>query len=248
MAVVLITGRLRLAAELRQLLESRGDTLIELPTTERVGRADVPEVHDALVALASGGFDWLVLTSKFAARVLRGHEISEATHIAVVGPSTAQAVERELNRDVDCMPQSAYSAAALAEALLAQIGDVRPQRMLLAQSARAHSTLAQHLRDAGVDVTVAPIYDIVDVPIPDDVLDAAGAADVVVATSGSALESLFRQLAVHNGSQALAHCQLVALGNQTAEAAAALGLTVAAIARATTPGEVFAAIERVWLA
>ena len=121
--------------------------------------------------------------------------------IAAIGPATAHAIEKLLNRKPDIIPPQAV-AESLAEVLLphATQKDGSPTRFLLVRAESARDHLSETLRAAGADVTIAPAYRTV---IPPDAAEQIKALfadrtlwpDAITFTSSSTVTNLFTLLA-----------------------------------------------------
>lgn len=182
-----------------------------------------------------GRVDWLVLTSPVGVRMLTEADIALADladHIAVVGPTTAAAVESAGGR-VDLVPPVKSDADALLAALPSG-----PASALLAGSALASPRLAEGLVARGWDVDVVHTYTTAPVE------DASGVRpwaeyDAVVVTAGSIARAIVDLLGLPDP-----HVAVVTLGNPSAAASDAVGLGVDAIAETQDgPGVVDALIR-----
>jgi uroporphyrinogen-III synthase len=192
---IVVTRAAQQSGGLRERLEQRGAEVLLLPTIEIVPPESYAPLDDALGQ--AGDFDWLVVTSANAVRVMDerltalGLGARSLAHLrcAAVGPSTADAL-RSMGLAVDVVPER-YVGEALAEALADR---VRGQRVLLVRAAAARDVVPEALAAAGARVTTVDAYRTV-VPA-----DAAGRAraifgaeslpDAVVFTSGSTVTHL----------------------------------------------------------
>ena len=267
-ARVLVTRSPERSLELVAALEEAGATALLLPLIDFERAADQHSLDVACDALGAGAFDWLVLTSATTVHVLvdqardRGlalrQWIPSGTRIAAVGPATRRLLEAN-GLDVDLTPAGEQSAAGLLDAWTGA------GRVLLPQADIAAPRLAEGLSAAGSDVTVVTAYRTVEYPAAaerrlavqaDDEAPgqappsysilapaaakagfADGSIDAVLAASPSAV----RRIA---GLAPLGDCRLVAIGQTTAEQAAALGLAVAAVAEEPTPGGLVVAVAK----
>nr|WP_281041974.1 uroporphyrinogen-III synthase [Xylanimonas cellulosilytica] len=120
---------------------------------------------------------------------------------------------------------------------VAVTGAGRSRRVLLPLGDLARSVLADGLRAAGWDVHAVVAYRTVPLALPDDVVDAAwgGTIDLGVVAAGSAARELARQLGE-------AAPPVVAIGQPSAEAAVAAGLTVVGVAERPTDDALAAAL------
>jgi uroporphyrinogen-III synthase len=265
---VLITRSPERSLPLVAALQEAGAQAVLLPLIDFERAADQHSLDVACDALGAGAFDWLVVTSATTVHVLlakageRGLSLRQwipaGTRIAAVGPASRRLLETA-GLQVELTPRDEQSAAGLLEAWPADAGKV-----LLPQADIAPVRLAEGLTAAGCLVTAVTAYRTVDYPaaaerrlaIPAEdggpgeappsyslLTPEAAAADIatgqihaVVAASPSAVRRIHALSPLHG-------CRLVAIGQSTAEQAAALGLPVAAIAAEPTPQGLVAAVE-----
>ena len=192
---VLITRAKDQGSRLQLALQAAGARVIAIPAIEIIP----PESYDALDAALHNisSFDWLVLTSANAVRVIdeRCVELSIAAtefapiQIAAIGNATAEALAA-LGLSVALIPPRAV-AESLAEALASQ---VRGKRVLLARAKVARDLLPDALIAAGAHLTIAEAYQTV---IPEgsakelrEVLLASQTIDAIVFTSASTVHNL----------------------------------------------------------
>lgn len=180
-----------------------------------------------------GRADWLVLTSPTAVRVLTdaGHALSAlADHIAAVGPGTASAIEAA-GGTVAVVPRGRSDA----DALLAALPD-GPATGLLPCSALASPRLAEGLAARGWDVDVVHTYTMetrTEVPELRDWSE----YHAVVVTAGSVGRAVVDLIGLPPEG-----VRIVALGQPSAQAAAALFLPVHAVAATQDAPGVIAAL------
>ena len=192
---IVVTRAAQQSGGLRERLEQQGAEVLLLPTIEIVPPESYAPLDGAL--RQAGDFDWLVVTSANAVRVMDERLVAlglageSLAHLrcAAVGPSTAEAL-RSLDLAVDVVPER-YVGEALADALAER---VRGQRVLLVRAAVARDVVPEALRAVGAEVVIVDAYRTV-VPA-----DAAGRAraifgaeslpDAVVFTSGSTVTHL----------------------------------------------------------
>jgi len=155
---ILVTRTRKQASDLAAQLEALGAITISIPTIEIVPPASYASLDDALARLDN--FHWLIFTSAnsveaFAARLRLRESGTSVTlpKIAVIGPSTARAVEVQ-EFAVDLIPQR-YIAESLVESLLPHAPE---GRMLLVRAEEARDVIPDSLSAAGAEVTVAPAY------------------------------------------------------------------------------------------
>ena len=183
--------------------------------------ADPTPLDDALIHL--GSYDWLVFTSAnavhsvlerlqtctYAVRQLR------AWQIGAVGPATAAALAAYGVENV--LVAERFDA----HGLLAALGDVRGQRMLLPQADIAHPALADGLRAAGARVDSVVAYRTVAGPAADQLAQAVchSEIDILILASPSAVQATVDALA-RAGIARLSETVIVAcIGPTTANAA-----------------------------
>lgn len=222
---VVVTQADHQAPELAALLAWRGATALLYPCIAIVPPTDVAPLDGALRQAAHGAFDWLVLTSANAVRIVADRLAAlgiapGALHtvaMATVGAATAEAVHEYLNLPVALVPDE-HVAEGLAAALAAAM---QPgARILLPQAELARPVLAEQLAAAGARVTQVVAYRTVrgsgGVALPR--LLAAGKVDAITLTSPSTFRFLRERLADEGGDDALLHgvC-LACIGPVTAE-------------------------------
>ncbi|NDJ60687.1 MAG: uroporphyrinogen-III synthase [Chloroflexi bacterium] len=223
------------AAEFDALIRARGAAPLAYPCIAIQPPDDPSALDAALQRLASGDFDWLIITSANTVHSLAqrlgalGLSLPNGVFkTAAVGPATTEAILASLGLTVDLMPDD-YIAESLAAALNPQAG----ARICLPESAIARPTLAQHLQAAGAVVEVIKAYQTVrgsgGVNLP--AMLAAGQVDAVTFTSSSTVEHFTARLADAGVDQhKLDQVALACIGPKTADTAAALGMTRAVVA------------------
>ena len=149
---ILVTRARHQAGKFSDSLRALGAEPVEVPVLEIQPPASYEPLDAALRKLAS--YDWLILTSANAVRVLaeRAGNVT-GPKVAVVGSSTA-AEARKLGFRVDLTPD-AYVAESLIEALA---GQAAGQRVLIARAAVARDVIPDALRVAGATVEVVEAY------------------------------------------------------------------------------------------
>jgi len=155
---ILVTRAPHQASELADRLRALGATPILIPTIEIAPPSSFAALDAALEQLDS--FDLICFTSANAvdafsdrAKLLGLEPIAPARRIAVVGPSTARAVE-SLGLRADVVPP-VFTAESLAQTLLPEAAG---SRILLILAEGAPPTLRDALAAAGAEVTVAAAY------------------------------------------------------------------------------------------
>ena len=157
-------------AELTELLESRGGTVITFPTIEIRYCCNLQSIKQALTALGDGG--WLLFSSANAIRSIASAiktlplwsegffaDSLKRCRIAVIGQRTALLLG-ELDLQADFVAQTANSAA-FAEELISHIksqSTVHHTRVLFCCGNLAGDELPSKLRQAGVDLACLTVY------------------------------------------------------------------------------------------
>lgn len=241
---IVVTRAQRQSGGLRERLEQQGAEVLLLPTIETVAPASFTPLDRVLQSAAT--FDWLVLTSSNAVRVLGERllhlglavEVLRHCKVAVVGPSTAEAA-RQLGLAVALMPER-YVGEELAAALAPQ---VKGQRVLLVRAAAARDVVPAALTDAGAQVTVADAYRTV---VPANAVKHARTIfsseplpDAILFTSGSTVTHLLDVL--RDAVISLPHqVACVSIGPVTSAALVEAGIAIAAEASSATLDELVA--------
>ncbi|MGI9028868.1 MAG: uroporphyrinogen-III synthase [Ilumatobacteraceae bacterium] len=211
------------AGELEARLAALGATVIHAPLIEVADAADSGGALRAALARL-GEFDWLVVTSANGAeRVGRAAAEVATVRLAAVGPATATALAEAAGRPADLVP-----AVATAEGLLAELANVAPSKILLAQADRARPVLADGLAAAGHRVESVVAYRTVEVTPSPAALAELRTADAVVLASGSAARAYARAMAT--GPEGSVRPIVVCIGPVTAAAARHAGLPVTHVA------------------
>ncbi|MCC2313757.1 uroporphyrinogen-III synthase [Cellulomonas xiejunii] len=244
-------------------LVAAGAEPVVVPLVRTVPLDDLTTLDDALLALGSGWYEWLTVTSQAAVAVLAERA---ATHddglaallgradvrVAAVGPGTARALEA-LGVRVDVVPPVRSTAVDLVAALVAT-GSTGPTnrgaavasgpRALFPRGDLAATTLADGLTAAGWAVDDLVVYRTVPAGPPDPrVAHAWATGDVHAALLTSA--STVRALLDHLGPPPPA-TRVVVIGPSTQAEAERLGLRVDAVAdRQTLAGLVDALADHV---
>ena len=267
-ARVLVTRSPERSAGLVHALQRAGADPVLLPLIDFERAPDQHALDVACDALAAGAYDWLVASSATTVHVLiakageRGLTLAQlvppSTRIGAIGPATGRLLQAQ-GLTVALTPDAEQSAAGF---LAAWSGS---GRVLLPQADIASGALAEGLEAAGSDTTVVTAYRTVDYPAaPDRRLAveseddpaaggpssyalltpeaaAAGIAAGQIAAVIAASPSAVRRIA---GLGPITGTRLVAIGRSTADKAAALGLTVAAVADEPTPDGLVAAVAK----
>jgi len=223
------------AASLAEPLRDAGAVPVLAPTLRLLPPDDLSALDAA--ALALGGYDWVLLTSRNAADALFAALARTAgdarrfgtAKVLAIGSATERALaDRGIRADL--VPSSSRAEGVL-EALAAELEGSRA-RILLPRAEVAREVLPEGLRDGGHLVDVVVAYRNVG---PDDAMraeltEATASADAVLVTSGSSIDQLVDAV----GIDALSGKVLASIGSVTSEAIRAHGLEVHA--EAATPG------------
>ncbi|AXE37888.1 uroporphyrinogen-III synthase [Acidipropionibacterium virtanenii] len=204
-------------------------------TVETAGALD-----DVRARLDAEDFDWLVITSHTAVRILQeaGLLTGLMLKVAAVGRATARALA-DAGVDVALVPPD-QSGAGLVDAWT-DAG----ARVLLPVSALAAPTVPDGLRAAGCEVTRIRLYTTEPLDaLPEVIAQAWPAFGAVVVTSSSVARAL-DQLVAAAGLSWTARQHPVAMGQPTAQTLSELGHPAAAVAAAPTPEAILTAVESV---
>ncbi len=158
---VLITRAAHQSAKLANLLQQAGAIPLLYPCIEIRPPQNTQAFDEALYQLAHGKFQWLIITSANTAysiaERLNALQISlpnpQKFQIAAVGPSTADAVKKHLNLNVEVVPPT-YTASALAQSLTLE----PDTSILLPQSEIADGALISVLNEMQVNLTTVTAY------------------------------------------------------------------------------------------
>jgi uroporphyrinogen III methyltransferase/synthase len=247
------------------LLRARGAVALEVPTIEIHPVASTAELDRAVVDLAAGRFDWVVLTSVNGVAALRGRvealghdpatlrlarsgpagadRLPPRVGVAVVGPATEAALSGwGVAPDLVAEPAT---TEALGRAFPARSSGTAPGPgvVLLARADLANPELGRALRAKGWRTAEVVAYHTVPVRALDPAarrrLDGGG-VDWVAFTAASTVEGFLRGY----GGPPPPGVQVAAIGPVTAEAARSAGMRVAATAAEHTIPGLVAAIEQ----
>jgi uroporphyrinogen-III synthase len=228
---VLLTRPARTDDAIETLLRGAGASVSSMPLIELAQAPDAGALRAG--AEAADRADWIVFTSAAGVEAFarnRRSRLGERTRIAAIGPATARAVVRLLERDADLVPAQ-FVAEELADAITAR---ATRARIAIFAAQEARPVLAERLRAAGHSVETIVAY-ATHAVTPTDFTQRIAAADVIVLTSGSAARSLHNGLRRGPGLNALHGKRVVCIGAATAEEARRLEIDVAAVAREATP-------------
>jgi len=246
---IVVTRAQSQAAALCEALKMRGALPLEYPCIQIVPPANAAPLDEALLEIARGAYDGLVLTSVNTPRILAqrlsylGLEqaVFQNVWIAAIGPATAQAAQETLGRAVNLIP-SEYVAESLANSIRPRRGE----RILLPRAEAARAVLVEILEKAGASVKVVTAYRAlpasggVDLPA----LVENRQVDAVALTSSSIARSFVERFASEGGQiKDLRHVCVACIGPITADAAVRAGLTVRVVAQSYTTLGLLAALE-----
>jgi uroporphyrinogen-III synthase len=216
-----------------------GIEVVAMEVTRQVATAD--DARALLVACRTGSYGATVVTSQVAARHLR-YAIHHAGAYGVIGPiwTVGEATRRELELDPALHaqhPEGVTGAAELAHAMLA----ARPyagERVLIPRAEEGRTEAIEILRAAGAEVVDVVAYRTTALE-RDDAEVVAGR--VLLATGGAALCCAFApsQVAALTGivgPLAAVRAQFVAIGETTAGALRAAGVSPLVAATPTPEG------------
>ncbi|MBA3945001.1 MAG: uroporphyrinogen-III C-methyltransferase [Herpetosiphonaceae bacterium] len=249
---IIVTRAREQASELSTRLRELGADPIEYPVIAFAQPESCDPLDDAITNLHR--YDWIIFTSMngvhfFMARLQAlGQNISALAGIKIgaIGPATAAEVE-SYQLATTFMP-----TAFVAEAVIAQIGDVQGQRILLPRADLAREALVDGLQAKGAHVDNVVAYRTV---LGDSAVDVAGllrdhAIDAITFTSSSTVKNFWTKLeqaglAAADIPRLLQNVTVAAIGPITAGTARELGLRVAIEAEQyTIDGLVHALVEQ----
>lgn len=236
---------------LEQLQMLGAETLV-YPTIAVVPPQNIDLFDQALQRLATGGYDWLVLTSVNGVRAVTErlsvlelaetestgrkscldmiHQTPGMFKVAAVGSATAATCAEMLGMYPDVVPPK-FVAEALAEAL----GDTQGQRVLLATADIARTVLQDQLQKVGAHIDritaycTVPASGGVDLPR----LLTEGQVDAITFTSGSTVRYFVKRIGV-DMLDAVRPTVIACIGPITAEAVEKVGLTPTIVAETST--------------
>lgn len=241
---ILVTRPRQQAHALLDRLAGLGAVPVAFPVIA-VAPVEDPAPLDAAIA-SLDAFQWVIFTSAngveaFWERLAAGGKDGRALagiKVAAIGPVTRQAL---LERGVEpCFVPQEY----VAEAIVAGMGDVNGQRILLPRADIARQALADELQKRGALPTELASYRTQAVrPAPAALAELRAGVDVVTFTSSSTVRSfvqILEQEDIRLSSQTVIAC----IGPITATTACQLGLRVDLVAEEyTSAGLVEALVE-----
>jgi uroporphyrinogen-III synthase len=217
---------------LTRLLHDAGQTVLQWQATAIAPPEDPTALRNILRNIES--YDWVVFTSANAVEAVVDilPTAPRRPRIAAVGAATARRLQ-DAGWTIDLLPVEAGSAQ-LADALLAL--RPLPRRVLFPASAVALPTLAQRLREGGVDVDQIDAYRTINRSGPVESWHRAlddRAVDAVTFASPSAVFGL-RAALTESYFVKIDGLVISAIGGTTADALRRNGLTVTAVATRST--------------
>jgi uroporphyrinogen-III synthase len=218
---VLVTRPAHQAENLCRLIEADGGVPIRLPLMTIEPTANPAEAARRLAQWHDAWIFTSVNAVRYAAPLVPG---SWPARVAAIGPATAAALA-----GAGAAAASAPLAGASSEALLAlpELQAVRDLRILIVTGEGGRDVLEHELAARGAHVERAAVYRRVPLPYPAEaVAGALRKSDVVVVTSGEALEHLVR-VTPDDARKTLLRKLLVVPSARVVEKARALGFTQA---------------------
>ncbi|MCL5275132.1 MAG: uroporphyrinogen-III synthase [Chloroflexi bacterium] len=226
---VIVTRAKAQAGSLCDLLASLGAHPILFPTIEIAPLDDPAPLDRAINALDL--YDWVIFTSvngviAFMQRLKALGRNPAHLSAAAIGPATAQAL-----MEAGIAPRFVPSAY-VAEAIAAEIGDVRGKRILLPRAELAREALAVELARRGALVDeIASYRTLLAEADPQAMQELQRGVDAILFTSSSTVRN-FVELAGRDVGNAAVAC----IGPITAQTARDLGLRVDVVADEYTTG------------
>lgn len=219
---IIVTRAPEGAAEFSQRLAALGAQPLEMSAIRIVPLEDPTPLDRAIARLSS--YDWAIFTSqngvsafwqRLEALGLDGRAL-RPLRIAAIGPMTAAALQARGIKP-DYVP-----GEFVAEAILAGIGDIAGQRILLPRADIARPVLAEGLRARGAIVDEIAAYRTLPAagPLPDP--DRLRQADAITFTSSSTVRHFVQAV---GGPEALRGLVVACIGPITAATCREMGLT-----------------------
>lgn len=242
---VLVTRPQNRSGKIVELLEQRGAVPLLLPVSDIAAPLDVQPLDAALRRLYE--FDWIIFTSVNGVEAVHNRmaslglarELLDTVKIAVVGPSTGEAVESRW-RTPDVMPTEYVS-----DAIAAAIPNLKGSRFLLPRGDLARAELSVALASAGAVVLDVTAYRLVRRSGSLE-LDTDKRPDAISLMSGESARSTIGQLRDAGLSEWLENCPLACIGPVTAEAVLSEGYRPAIVAKSHTLLGLLEALEEVF--
>jgi uroporphyrinogen III methyltransferase/synthase len=240
------------ASELAARLEALGAEAVVCPTIAIAPPVDFALLDQAIAQLAESAYDWIIFTSANGVRALLdrmgtlGYDTGVLQHcrLGAIGPATARALAKR------GLTAGFVPSVYVAEAIVAEIGDIAGQRILLPRADGAREMLTAGLRARGALVDEVAAYRTVPGPGIGRLRELlqARALHAITFTSSSTVRYLLDGLAAAGLRDAevvelVNHTAIACIGPITAETARRAGLRVDVVAsRYTTEGLVEALV------
>jgi uroporphyrinogen-III synthase len=241
MATVVLTRDPADTPAYARVLAPLGLEVVAMPVTRTVSAAD----PDALVrALADGTYIAIVIASPRAAHELArayariAHTIDALPTIWAVGPATKRALE--IAKLPAHLPDDVRDGGELA-VRLATSRDLRGERVLVPRAEDGRTETLDTLREAGAIVVDVVAYRTLPATLDDQGLRAGsdalsgGTASVCGVFAPSQVSALAQVMAARGHTLASLSVRFCAIGDTTAAALHAAGVTEVAVAPAPTP-------------
>jgi len=252
---IVVTRTREQASALSQQLRNAGAEPIEYPVIAFAPPTDWTPLDNALKQLEQ--YDWMIFTSvngvRFTVDRMRelGIDVMQLKHrkLGAIGPATAAELQ-QAGLQAAFVPRE-----FVAEAVIAQIGDVQGMRILLPRADIAREVLVDGLQAKGATVDNVVAYRTVLGEASSDVpqLLRAGQIDAVTFTSSSTVKNFFARLEQSGMTRdeagaLLADVTIAAIGPITAKTARDYGLSVTIEAeKYTIDGLMSALVEQLGL-
>lgn len=233
---VLVTRPPHQAGPFSDKLRALGAEPVEFPTIGIAPAEDTGPLDEAIADIER--YDWIIFTSTnamapFWERLKAAGKDARAlanAHIGAIGPKTAAKLET-IGLLADFMPNT-----YVAEAVVAQIGDVRGQRILLPRSHIARAALVEGLAAKGATVNEVTTYRTV-AGAPSDAAWQrlqAGQIDVATFTASSTVRNFIEMLDGDDAGAILDTAVVACIGPITAGTAREHGIRVDVVAEEHT--------------
>lgn len=239
---VLVTRPRHQSAPLVERLESLGAVAVELSMIDIAPPEDFTVLDAAISRLSQ--YDWVIFTSangvtaffKRFRELGRGTEALRGVRVGAIGPATAAALASS-GVTADFVPRE-----YVAEAIVAEIGDVSGQRILLPRADIARKALADELRAKGAKVDEITAYRTVAATAAAEQFEEifAHGVDVVTFLSSSTVRNFLSLAGPHRLNDVLVAC----IGPITAQTAREFGVKVDLVADQYTMDGLVDAITR----
>lgn len=236
---ILVTRPAHQADQLCRLIEARRATAVRLPLL-----SIVPVPHAAAVMRlmeSAAAADGWIFTSANAVKHARDLWKREwPAPLTAIGPATAAALEA--GGQAAAAPTAAFSSEALLA--LPQFQRISGKRFLIVTGEEGLAVLAPALQSRGATVEIAEVYRRVPLPYDEErVLSALRGVDVIIITSGGALEHLLR-LTPEASRPGLLKKQLIVPSARMVEKATELGFRAALAPQRMSDAAIIELIEQ----